>query len=65
MENNFVYFLHAGANAIEIGQSYGKYLFIIDESGDVSQVVNHHWLFLAYYSQDAAAGARTHVTIVK
>lgn len=32
LENNFVYFLHD----IEMGgQSYGEYLFIIDESGDV------------------------------
>lgn len=43
LENNFVYFLHDWD--IERGESYGKYLFIIDESGDVEQVVRYQWGF--------------------
>lgn len=35
MENNFVYFLHDGD--IEMGESYAKHLFIIDESGQFNR----------------------------
>lgn len=41
LENNFVYFLRVVGKAEERGQSYSKYLFILDEMGDVSPVASH------------------------
>lgn len=62
MENNFVYFLHDWD--IEMGESYGKYLFMMRQEmlngGQPSMGIFQ----FDHCSQDAAAGARMHVTIV-